>query len=596
MPPPRLLLVAVAVAVTTVAAAAAEEEAAVGGSVDALRVRTRAGWVRGTAMRTAHGRFFRAFRGVPYAEAPVGERRFRPPADKRPWEGTLDALREGAPCLQVSHLNLSESGSEDCLFLNVYAHVGAENHPVLVYMHGGSFLEGHGGLRFVEPQLLMEHDLLLVSFNYRLGPFGFLSTEDAAMPGNYGLKDALAALRWVRANAGAFGGDAGRMTLAGASAGAAAAHLLALAPPAARLLRGVLLSSGGALSRWALAPPGTRSARRVAPLVACDRAAPSAALARCLRDADAHALLRTYHALRPAAVPPLFAPVVEHASWSSGEGEGAGEGEERLVAAPVAQLVRRGAAVPILAGVTSDESLEWGRNLRAAVRQEAFEDAFLDEEIAKICPVRVRRGLVGRLRRFYLGGASGARGQLFSEANASALFSDALFNYPAYRALALQAASGRAPAYFYVFGFPGRVSETARRGGPVGGVVHGDDLLYVLGRQFPAPAGWPNATEQRVAELLAAVWATFAREARPAPPQLEELWEPAAGPGDDFRFLQIDERARVRRGPPFRKRMEFWEKLRQLEPSAAITRESPFLLALAVPAVATLLAIRRVVC
>ncbi|GLH01952.1 Esterase FE4 [Gryllus bimaculatus] len=502
----------------------------------------------------------RAFRGVPYAEAPVGERRFRPPADKRPWEGTLDAVREGAPCLQVSHLNLSESGSEDCLFLNVYAHVGAENHPVLVYMHGGSFLEGHGGLRFVEPQLLMEHDLLLVSFNYRLGPFGFLRRAGGAAVG--------------ARQRGAFGGDAGRVTLAvRARRGAPTA---ALAPaggaPAAR----VLLASGGALSRWGADAAGhpPRGAGSSAPLT--------------VREVT---MFPPLLALELTRRPPSLSVC---RSWSSGVEEG--EGEERLVAAPVAQLVRRGASVPILAGVTSDESLEWGRNLRAAVRQEAFEDAFLDEEIAKICPVRVRRGLVGRLRRFYLGGASGARGQLFSEANASALFSDALFNYPAYRALALQAASGRAPAYLYVFGFPGRVSETARRGGPVGGVVHGDDLLYVLGRQFPAPAGWPNATERRVAELLAAVWATFAREARPAPPQLEELWEPAAGPGDDFRFLQIDERARVRRGPPFRKRMEFWEKLRQLEPSAAITRERPSPLALAVPAVAALLAMKRVVC
>lgn len=174
----------------------------------------------------------RAFLGIPYAAPPVGALRWRPPRPVRPWTGVRACTGFGASCPQgrttIGGGRLPASQSEDCLYLNVWtpARSGRERLPVMVWIHGGGFITGSGSLPASHgSNLSAQEDVVVVSFNYRLGAFGFLahpalSAESAhGVSGNYGLLDQQAALRWVRRNIAAFGGDPRRVTIFGQSAG-----------------------------------------------------------------------------------------------------------------------------------------------------------------------------------------------------------------------------------------------------------------------------------------------------------------------------------------------------------------------------------------
>jgi para-nitrobenzyl esterase len=194
----------------------------------------------------------RSFLGVPYAKAPVGELRWRPPQPLPAWSGTRDALQFGAQCMQGRRGTTPVAMSEDCLFLNIWVPAKPEHcHlPVLVWVHGGAFKVGSAGQPVYDGASLARQGLVVVTLNYRLGKFGFLAhpaltRENPAGPlGNYGLMDVLAALKWVQANIKAFSGDPKQVTLAGQSAGGTAVYDLMTSPLAAGLFSKAIIESG----------------------------------------------------------------------------------------------------------------------------------------------------------------------------------------------------------------------------------------------------------------------------------------------------------------------------------------------------------------
>jgi carboxylesterase type B len=206
----------------------------------------------------ARGSYY-AFEGIRYAEPPLGENRFEPPKPySTKWEGVLPAKNIGSTCIQWDILQATSedkmSGDEDCLFLNVYKPTTlptAEPLPVIVHIHGGGFMFGSGA--FYGPELIMKSGkFIYVSFNYRLGPLGFLSTKNELIPGNMGLKDQVIALKWVQENIQSFGGDKDSITLTGFSAGGAAVHLHYMSPLSTGLFHRGISHSGNALAPWVL--------------------------------------------------------------------------------------------------------------------------------------------------------------------------------------------------------------------------------------------------------------------------------------------------------------------------------------------------------
>ena len=190
------------------------------------------------------------FLGIPFAAAPVGDLRWQPPQPVDAWTGERDATKPGLPCVQPATLSefyaraYSET-SEDCLTLNVWSRASTteDKIPVMVWIHGGALVMGSG--RDYDGAPLTEKGVVLVTINYRLGPFGFfahpeLSSEDpAGVSGNQGFRDQIAALEWVRDNIEAFGGDPDNVTIFGESAGSWSMSVMQASPMA----RGQLISS-----------------------------------------------------------------------------------------------------------------------------------------------------------------------------------------------------------------------------------------------------------------------------------------------------------------------------------------------------------------
>lgn len=189
-----------------------------------LVIQTEGGQVLGTEERIGllGDRYF-SWKGIPYAEPPVGNLRFREPVAHRGWTGVRNASAHGESCPSSGWL-ADKAGDEDCLFLNVYSTSIIDRRPVMVWIHGGSFTGGSGDDGLYGPDHLITEDVVIVTINYRVGVLGFLSTGDRHAPGNQGMKDMILALRWVQNNILNFGGDPDNVTIFGESAGGCAVH------------------------------------------------------------------------------------------------------------------------------------------------------------------------------------------------------------------------------------------------------------------------------------------------------------------------------------------------------------------------------------
>src|SRR3984885_4746336 len=198
----------------------------------------------------------RVFRGVPFAEPPVGSLRFLPTVKVNPWKGERDATKFSAAPMQRKLLTVPHS--EDCLYLNIWTPEGSGPFPVFVWIHGGGFTDGYAFEPTYDGTDFAREGIISISVEYRLGVFGFLDLgpilgEQYAGTANNGLHDVMTALSWIQENIGAFGGDPARVTIGGESAGAKLTDILMGIPSAQPLFHQMISQSGGAERVWARA-------------------------------------------------------------------------------------------------------------------------------------------------------------------------------------------------------------------------------------------------------------------------------------------------------------------------------------------------------
>merc|ERR1711972_1150747 len=228
------------------------------------------GKLRGARLDYDFGQYYYAFKGIPYARPPVKELRFKPPVEVGHWPDTLDATEDGSLCPQFDISHNEPIGDEDCLTLNVYTpKMDSKKRAVMVYFHGGAYIMGGGASFFFGPGYLLEQNVVLVTFNYRLGPLGFLSTDDKAAAGNQGLLDQIMVLKWVKANIEKFGGDPNKVTIFGEDSGAASVTLMAMSPMAQGLFHGAIALSGNALCDQYLQNEPQEASRELATKLEC---------------------------------------------------------------------------------------------------------------------------------------------------------------------------------------------------------------------------------------------------------------------------------------------------------------------------------------
>lgn len=280
--PRRVRATAVLLAVAgLLAGCAGKETAAEGVPVDPGVAQTTAGAVRGTVAAD-----HRYFAGIPYAAAPLGALRWQPPAPVAPWTGFRDATRPGARCIQDTSSDVDHRPpSEDCLTLNVWTPPPAgDARPVMVWIHGGSFLNGSGDI--YRARQLASRGVVVVTMNYRLGALGFLAHPALGSDGeigNYGLADQQAALRWVRDNIAEFGGDPDNVTIAGESAGGMAVCDHLVAPGSRGLFSAAIIQSAPCQAQYDL-PAAQQASTAYASGIGC---ADPLVAAQCLRSLPA---------------------------------------------------------------------------------------------------------------------------------------------------------------------------------------------------------------------------------------------------------------------------------------------------------------------
>lgn len=287
----RLCAMAVLVACLLAARATADDRPNSADGLSTVTVETSHGLLRGKVLNDPA---IEVFQGIPYAAPPVGELRWKAPRPPANWSGVRDALAPGSPCPQSGRL---ESTNEDCLYLNVWSPHRAGNRklPVMVFIHGGGQRESASHEYNADWLITRGTPVVYVSLNYRLNIFAFLAhpaltAEDPQLgSGNYAALDQMQALRWVRENIAAFGGDPSNVTIFGESGGAQAVCVLMASPPARGLFHRAISESGPC--QWQYYPSLAASEARgvlIAAELGCDKAA---SLLECLRRLPVSAIL-----------------------------------------------------------------------------------------------------------------------------------------------------------------------------------------------------------------------------------------------------------------------------------------------------------------
>lgn len=459
------------------------------------------------------------FKGLPYAKPPVGDARWKPPVEMPTWNGVRDATKFGPSCIQP--LPQSRSGSiyagdlgpmsEDCLFVNVWAQQGASNAPVMVWIHGGALTTGSSSEPMYDGTKLAERGVVVVSINYRLGVLGYLAHPllSAESPdkisGNYGLLDQIEALRWVKRNVAAFGGDPANVTIMGESAGGLSVMYLLASPPARGLFHKAIAQSAYMISTPELkqARFGEEAAEAIGTRVTAALGAKDLA---ALRAIDAAKLRDTVAA---AGYFPL------------------GTIDGRVLPRQLVEVFDRGeqASVPIIAGFNSGEI----RSLRFLAPPVPANAVTYETAI---------RGRYADLADPFL--------KLYPSSNLEesilTIARDAMYSWTAERLVNKQAALGPS-SFLYMFdhGYP--AADAARLH-----AFHASELPYVFGNTQRTPPLWPKvpstAAETKMSDAMMDYWTSFMRSGEPSAPD-QPRWT-AYGSGRAYMTFADEPRAGTR--------------------------------------------------
>ncbi|XP_043272746.1 venom carboxylesterase-6-like [Venturia canescens] len=500
------------------------------------RVQTPLGKVRGYWDLSRDGRKFEAYEGIPYAQPPIGELRFEPPEPIGAWTGELPATKPSSVCLQYLHLvtdpNDRVTGAEDCLYLNVYTPNSKitdrkESMPVIVYIHSGAFQFGDGATH--RPHYLMDHDVVLVTLNYRLGPLGFLSTRDEIVPGNMGLKDQTLALAWVAKNIVAFGGDPDSVTITGLSAGAASVHYHYLSPTSRGLFHRGMSVSGTALDCWTQTEASREKAKKLGATMGCPTNN-NEEMIRCLKTRPAKSIFETEGEFMGWLYNPFtpFGPVVENHS-----------AKPFIDKSPIDAIESGEAAdLPWITGVVTEEGLYPGAEFVAD--DELMKQ--LDENWDTVAPflldynytipLEEHADLARKIRKHYLGEK---RIDRTTVNDVIRMIGDRQFVVDAENAARRMAAANDKPVRFYRFSYRGEhsLSDAFTGNKKNYGVSHADDLAYVF-------TAWNSAlTEEKDLQMsreMVNFWTSYAKTGIP---EVGIHWMQVDGSDKDFEYLMI---------------------------------------------------------
>jgi len=526
-----------------------------------VSINTFLGVAKGVKAETESGTPYFTFKGIPYAQPPVGSLRFQPPQPSSSWGETLVATEYGPVCphkMSFGEDAGSYIGEEDCLYLNIYTPtLTRSTNPfarkaVMLWIHGGAFTEGSGS--DYDPVYFMEKDVVVVTINYRLGPLGFLTFGNDLASGNLGLRDQQLAIQWTRNYIQNFGGNPNKITIFGESAGGGSVHAQVLSHLNQGLIHGAIAQSGNILYTPIEDRP-EKMAMKVGEKFNCSSNDLDEKMLDCLQEIPAQELIEG------TALDPsdwfgddnlLFAPVVDHFCSNP------------FMPIHPLEAVKSGAynKVPYMSGTTKEDgalftmmfwdSLEtieekWD-TIGAGILNIMKTRNDIDEETQMIAEIT---------KKYYTGDD-------FTQENKdslTAMFGDAIFLAGDQKTVSLMS-EGSPPVYNYLLTYKGSNTFASffTKSEEDFGVVHGDDLLYLFKSPIYDEGVEFTEDDTKMIDLMVTYWSNFAKYGNPTPFKDAGIanWTPVQPDQKNYLDIQLE--------PSMKKnlaaeRMLFWERM-----------------------------------
>jgi para-nitrobenzyl esterase len=467
----------------------------------------------------------RVFKGIPFAQPPVGKLRWRPPDPVQNWKGEREALRFGPRCMQApiySDMVFRSDGlSEDCLYLNVWTLAKSANEqlPVLVYFYGGGFQAGDGSEPRYDGASMARKGIVTLTANYRLGVFGMLAHPDLTKEsphhasGNYTLLDQQAALKWVQQNIAAFGGDPKRVTIAGESAGSQSVSALMASPLSRDLIAGAIGESGAMIN----SAPGS------IPLADAERDGVKFATAVGANSLSALRAVPAQKLLEAATSPDVrLNPIVDGYFLPKPPGEIFAAGEQ--------------AKVPLLAGSNSEES--------------SFTEVLGEDKPTVENYQRAVQRLYGEHAETVASMYPAASDSDVTQA-ATELASDRFHGFSTWKWVTLHGLTSKKPTFYYYYAHPRptpRAAEANSSAEPKG-AVHSAEIEYAMGNLESNEVFAWTEDDYKVSKAMQDYFANFIKTGNPNSEGLP-TWSPYNGDATSPR-LTIDVNTRL--GPDTRR-------------------------------------------
>lgn len=530
-------------------------------------VQIRPGKVAGLKGTLPNGEKWYRYKGIPYAKPPVGCLRFKPPEPLETFGGQiLDCSIEGNVCYSYSYMPPDAVASEDCLFLNVYTPIGPttsikDKLPVMVWIHGGAFCTGSGDSALYNPEYLVQEGVVVVTFNYRLGPLGFLCLPTFGIYGNMGLKDQLLVMKWVHSNILAFGGDKNNVTLFGMSAGSISTHLHTLSDESTKYFHKAICQSGVATSSRILQIDPEVKARRLAQHIGC-RGNTDQEIYEFLHYMPAEVIcskqmgaLIEHEQSLDVFYP--FVPVIE-----------VPESDQPFLTENVLNLTKNPnrVSIPIIFGVNNEElSYKVNSLLKNLDLYRSEPQRFLPDSLE--LPEAMAKPVACKVLKFYTGHSEPTVEKV---SELTRLLSDIFYVLPTLMSLELQRKHHPStPLYFYQFSMEDELNKYRRLWNVpdyIRGACHGDELCYLLSSSyFYTRAVKKESMADRFRAKMCKLWTNFAKTGNPTSTGMECTWLPYESSNDcndnvPINCLQIDEKIEMVENP-FREVLNFWKNL-----------------------------------